>query len=194
MMSAKYGDLTDQQLIRMFLKGDETAFENLYMRYKKALYGFLNNLIKNSADADEIFSDTWIKVIDQLPRYHDNGKFSAWLFRIARNAFYDRCRRRSTAGEVEFDDAILDETMTALVPSPDRAMGSEELGKLILDGLDELQVEQREVFLLRQQELSFKEIAEIQSCSINTVLSRMQYALKNLRCYLEKIDSGNLVK
>ena len=193
-MSAKYDEMEDQKLIRLFLKGDESAFENLYMRYKKSLYGFLNNLIKNSADADEIFSDTWIKVINQLPKYRDDGKFSAWLFRIARNAFYDRCRRRSTTGELELDEAILDETMISLVPSPDRAMGSEELGKLIVDGLDELQLEQREVFLLRQQDLSFKEIADIQSCSINTVLSRMQYALKNLRCYLEKIDSGNLVK
>ena len=193
-MSAKYDEMEDQKLIRLFLKGDESAFENLYMRYKKSLYGFLNNLIKNSADADEIFSDTWIKVINQLPKYRDDGKFSAWLFRIARNAFYDRCRRKSTTGELELDEAILDETMISLVPSPDRAMGSEELGKLIVDGLDELQLEQREVFLLRQQDLSFKEIADIQSCSINTVLSRMQYALKNLRCYLEKIDSGNLVK
>ena len=95
-MGAKYEDMADYQLIKQFLKGNEFAFETLYARYKKSLYGFLNNLIKNQSDADEIFSDTWIKVIDQLPKYRDDGKFSAWLFRIARNAFYDRCRRKST--------------------------------------------------------------------------------------------------
>jgi RNA polymerase sigma-70 factor (ECF subfamily) len=193
-MDVKYEDMADAGLIKLFLKGDEFAFETLYARHKKALYGFLNNLIKNQTEADEVFSDTWIKVIDQLHRYRDDGKFSAWIFRIARNAFYDRCRRKSSAAEVEFDEAFLDETMTTVLPSPDRAMSSEELGKLICDGLDELQLEQREVFLLRQQELSFKEIAEIQSCSINTVLSRMQYALKNLRCFLSKADNGSVVK
>ena len=193
-MGAKYEDMADHQLIKQFLKGNEFAFETLYARYKKSLYSFLNNLIKNQSDADEIFSDTWIKVIDQLPKYRDDGKFSAWLFRIARNAFYDRCRRKSTAAEVEFDETILDETMTTRLPSPDRVMSSEELGRLISDGLEDLQLEQREVFLLRQQDLSFKEIADIQSSSINTVLSRMQYALKNLRCYLEKVDNGNIIK
>ena len=87
---------------------------------------------------------------------------------------------------------ILDETLTATYPEPDRLMSNEELGKIISRGLEELSLEQREVFLLRQQDISFKEIAEIQECSINTVLSRMQYALKSLRKFLNSVDNGVL--
>ena len=89
-MQKEYDDLTDNGLIKLFLKGDEYAFEVLYRRYRKVLYGFLNNLIRNPSTTDEIFEETWLKVIAKLDTYKDNGKFTAWLFRIARNTFYDR--------------------------------------------------------------------------------------------------------
>lgn len=193
-MLLDYEACADTELIKLFQQGDDLAFETLYCRYKKNLYGFLNNMIRDVNTADEVFEETWLKVIDNMSKYRDDGKFSAWLFRIARNVFYDKCRRKKTYTEVEFDEAILDETMTASLPEPDREMGSAELGEWIQKGLDELPDEQREVFLLRQQDMSFKEIAVLQECSVNTALSRMQYALKSLKNFLSSIDNGDFVK
>ena len=84
----------DMMLIQAYINGDERAFETLYRRYRKQLYGYLFNLLSgNTADADEIFAETWIKVIDKLPAYRDQGKFSAWLFRIARTVFIELLKR-----------------------------------------------------------------------------------------------------
>ena len=193
-MSVNYESLEDRELIKLFTRGDEYAFETLYYRYRQNLYGFLNNMTRDRCVADEIFEDTWLKVINNISKYRDDGKFSAWLFRVARNHFYDRCRRKKTLCEVEFDEVILDETITSTCPEPDRSISAEELGRYIQQGLDGLPDEQKEVFLLRQQDFSFKEISEMQNCSINTALSRMQYALKTLRNFLCSIDNGELVK
>ena len=84
----------DAVLIRKFIDGDEAAFEDLYRRYRSKLYAFLNNLIGSGAECDEVFEETWLRVIDRLPKYRDDGRFGAWLFRVARNIFYDRLRRR----------------------------------------------------------------------------------------------------
>ena len=193
-MPVNYETFEDPELIKLFIKGNETAFETLYFRYRKNLYGFLNNMISDQCMADEVFEDTWLKVIDNIDKYRDDGKFSAWLFKVARNIFYDKCRRKKTMSEVELDEAILDETMTSKYPEPDRNMNADELGKYIAQGINELPTEQKEVFLLRQQDFSFKEISEMQNCSVNTALSRMQYALKSLKSFLNSIDNGEFTK
>ena len=193
-MPVNYETFEDHELIKLFIKGNETAFETLYFRYRKNLYGFLNNIISDQCMADEVFEDTWLKVIDNIDKYRDDGKFSAWLFKVARNIFYDKCRRKKTMSEVELDEAILDETMTSKYPEPDRSMNADELGKYIAQGINELPTEQKEVFLLRQQDFSFKEISEMQNCSVNTALSRMQYALKSLKSFLNSIDNGEFTK
>lgn len=170
----------DMMLIQAYICGDEGAFETLYRRYRKQLYGYLYNLLSgNAADADEIFSETWIKVIDKLPTYQDQGKFSAWLFRIARNVFIDTMRKNKRSPLV-LDSEEIPERLDWST-RPEREMEEEDSARVIEEALGELPHEQREVFLLRQQSLSFKEISEIQSCSINTVLGRMHYAVRNLK-------------
>ena len=83
--------------IKAYLNGDNKAFEVLYYRYKKQLYGYLYNLLKNSGiDPDDIFEETWLKVIDKLPQYNDDGRFSAWLFRLAHNIFIDQSNNSCT--------------------------------------------------------------------------------------------------
>ena len=191
-----YAEQDDACLIRAYAKGDEKAFETLYYRYRKPLYGYLNNIYgKNMAEADEVFAETWLRVIDKLPMYKDNGKFSAWLFRISRNIYIDRLRHNKPERFVAIENESGIELAEAKVLSPDRDTGSGDIGQMIAIALDQLHPEQKEVFLLREEaELSFKEIAEIQQCSLGTVLSRMRYALKKLRFLLKNIDSGGLLK
>ena len=183
----------DIELIRAFLRGDEGSFEELYHRYDRQLYGYLNNMIGNATEADEVFEETWFRVIEKLPEYRDEGRFSAWLFRMARNLFIDRMRRKSPErNSVSIDD---DEPIPVAAPesrSPERIADAGDLSAVIDDAIARLSPELREVFLLRQQEVPFKEIALIQQCTINTALSRMQYALRSLRKALSQIDRGAL--
>lgn len=185
---------SDIQLINAYLKGDEKSFEELYFRYRKILYGYLNNLTGNQSEADEVFSETWTRVIDKLPKYRDDGKFSAWLFRMAKNIFIDRIRRRHPERFVAIDDENMIDLPDDNAFSPDRELGASDTGQAIIAAINQLPQEQKEVFMLREQELSFKEIAEIQNCSLNTALSRMRYALQTLRNYLSEFDRGGLIK
>lgn len=188
---------TDIELIQEFAIGNEQSFEILYHRHKGQLYGFLNHLLQgNRSEIDEVFSETWIKVLDKLPKYKDQGRFSAWLFKMSRNIFIDRLRREKRwkfAVSLDNDDVTLQLTGSKTM-EPDLEIEFAEINQAVEAGLDKLPLEQREVFLLRQQNLAFKEIAEIQNCSINTVLGRMQYALKNLRQHLQGVDNGGLIK
>ena len=163
-------------------------------RYRKILYGYLNNLSGNQSEADEVFSETWTRVIDKLPKYRDDGKFSAWLFRMAKNIFIDRIRRRHPERFVAIDDENMIDLPDDNAFSPDRELGASDTGQAIIAAINQLPQEQKEVFMLREQELSFKEIAEIQNCSLNTALSRMRYALQTLRNYLSEFDRGGLIK
>ena len=160
------------------------------------LYGYLNNLTgDNVSEADEVFAETWLRVIDKLPRYREDGKFTAWLFKLARNIFIDRLRHNHPERfvTIDADDSI--ELSEVTMFSPDRLAGTEDIRQALDKALNELHPSQKEVFLLREEgELSFREIAEIQQCSLGTVLSRMCYALKKLRIYLQNIDSGGLFK
>jgi len=186
---------SDMDLIISFSRGDENGFRELYNRYKKLLYGYLNNMIPgNPCEADEVFAETWTKVIEKLPKYRDDGKFSAWLFRIAHNIFIDRLRRYKPERFIPIDDENSPDIPDEHPSSPVRNAEQRDLKKMIDAALASLPDEQREVFLLREEQMSFKEIAEIQKCSQNTVLSRMHYALKALRKFLSGIDNGGLIK
>ncbi|MBQ7695098.1 MAG: sigma-70 family RNA polymerase sigma factor [Lentisphaeria bacterium] len=173
-------DADDMVLIKAYTAGNERAFEVLYRRYRKQLYGYLYNLMSgNASEADEVFEETWIKVIDKLPSYRDQGKFSAWLFRVARNIFIDTVRRnKRSALPLETGDLP---DVPDWSRRPERELEDRETAAVIAEALDQLPADQKEVFLLRQQELSFKEIAEIQACPVNTVLGRMHYAVRNLK-------------
>ncbi len=173
-------DADDMVLIKAYTAGNERAFEVLYRRYRKQLYGYLYNLMSgNASEAEEVFEETWIKVIDKLPSYRDQGKFSAWLFRVARNIFIDTVRRnKRSALPLETGDLP---DVPDWSRRPERELEDRETAAVIAEALDQLPADQKEVFLLRQQELSFKEIAEIQACPVNTVLGRMHYAVRNLK-------------
>ena len=175
----------DQELIREYLSGDDESFNVLYERYKSLLYGYLNRMLNgDNASADDLFQQTWIRAVDQLAKYEDRQQFSAWLLRIAHNLAIDHFRKSGRVSQIEV--VSLDEPESGIEVSgkndePWRAMHREELEKAIAEAVKQLPPELREVFLLRREEVPFKEIARIQNSPINTVLARMQYALKNLR-------------
>jgi len=173
----------DRELIARYLEDDDAAaFSQLYERYRKQLYAYLNRLLSGQqAVADDLFQQSWIRVVRQLPRYRHREKFLAWLMRIAHNLAMDHYRRhRHESSQEDFDNR---EWFSPGGDEPWRNLDRAELGR-VLDGcIGKLPPEQREVFLLRQEEVAFREIAGIQDCSINTALGRMQYALRNLqRC------------
>jgi len=173
--------LPDEVLIKGFLAGESHCFDILYARYKKQLYSYLNRLLPGQHTlADDVFQHTWMKVIPQLPKYTNQERFLAWIMRIAHNVAIDHLRkgkRQETPVEIgdDHDEILKDQA------EPWREMARDELEKALEWALTQLAPELREVFLLRQEDIGFKEIAEIQDCSINTALGRMQYALKNLR-------------
>lgn len=176
-MSEEFSDI---ELIDKYLANDYDAFEILYNRYKKQLYAYLNRLLPGQyALADDIFQQAWIKVIRRLPEYKDSQKFLAWVMRISHNLTIDHFRkskREFTCEESENEKLFSSDSF-----QPWMDLDREELAEALDRCIAKLNDEQREVFLLRQEEISFKEIAEIQSSSINTALGRMQYALRNLR-------------
>lgn len=185
-MTAETPDIqTDQELIRSYLGGNAQAFDLLYERYRQPLYGYLQNLLRGEkANADDIFQRTWLKAIDNLHRYENREKFSAWLMRIAYNQTIDLFRAGKRRAESEFD-----EKFEAILPAaesfaPDSNIQNRELADAIQEAIQTLSPEIRAVFLMRCENISFKEIAVIQKCSINTCLARMQYALKKLRTQL----------
>ena len=168
-------DFDDGKCIKAYLDGDQSAFEELYNQYRKPLYSYLNRLVAGQgALADDIYQQVWIKAVDRLARFKPSGSFLSWLLRIAHNLFIDHCRRVKRH-EIQPDDL----KKRSYTPFDD--LDSTELGKVILKAMDQLEPLQREVFVLRQDGIPFKEIAEIQNASINTVLARMRYATDNLK-------------
>ncbi|NQZ58187.1 MAG: sigma-70 family RNA polymerase sigma factor [Lentisphaeraceae bacterium] len=177
-------DLPDKQLIALYLGKDDGAFEILYERYKNAVYSYLNKLLPGqTALVDDLFQQAWMKVVVNMSKYKDDSNFLAWVLRIARNLSIDHFRkesRKKTAPLVEDMDApgsILD------LPSSELEHG--ELGQAIAQAVETLPLEQREVFVLRQQNVPFKEIAVIQETTLNTTLGRMHYAVDKLRSKLK---------
>ncbi len=176
---------TDMDLIRAYLDGDAASFDTLYEKYKKPLYGFLKNILRERNDQlDDLFQKTWLKAIGHLGKYRDQEKFSAWLMRIAANLAYDTFRSEKRHPQEEFDEKLEVVLPAADSFSPDSGIKNRELAEAIEEAIGMLSPEIRTVFLMRKEEIPFREIAEIQKCSINTCLARMQYALKKLRSQL----------
>ena len=171
--------LSDKKCIKEYLKGNQEAFNMLYERYHRQLYAFLNRLVPQSPHiADDLYQQTWIKAIDNFRKYKDKGKFLSWLFRIAHNLFIDYARKNKS----NFDDSEI--TLYSENITHDE-IEKKEFNNALELCLIKLPHEQREVFLLRLNEIPFKEIAKIQNTNINTVLGRMKYAVEKLKNQLK---------
>ncbi len=178
-------DQDDAKLLAAYRAGDSEALGVLVEKYKRPLFGFILRFSEGREDADEVFQEVWVRAIKNMNRYRQKSLLS-WLFRIAHNLMIDRVRRRkfviSLDTPVSEDGMSLGEQLAGTGLGPDSETGGRELGLRIEAAAARLPLEQREVFWLRMQaDLSFKEIAKIQKCSINTALARMQYAVSKLR-------------
>ena len=171
--------MNDEDLVRRFTAGDNGAFEVLLMRHKDRVYTYIFNMVHEESVADDIFQETFLKVITTLKqgRYYDAGnRFVGWLMRIAHNKTIDYYRQLAAEKEV-CDSSAFD--------SIEKEEALHDVEMLI----DILPMDQRRIVMMRYyQDLSFKEIAEIEGISINTALGRMRYALINLRKNVEKYD------
>ncbi len=177
--------LTDQQLINRFKDGESEAMETLVLRYKDKIYTSILLLVKDKYLAEDLFQDVFIKVIDTLRnnRYTEEGKFLPWAMRIAHNLCVDHFRRIKRTPPIKTSDNhdIFELIKFSSDNAEERIMKNQSYDR-IRRMLDLLPEEQKEVIVLRHYaDLSFKEIASLTNCSINTALGRMRYGLINLR-------------
>ena len=179
-------NLDDYVLVEQYLAGDQACIEELITRHKNRVYTYILLIVRNPHLAEDIFQDTFIKVIKSLKmgKYHDKGKFLSWVLRIAHNLIIDHYRKQkllntvsNDSGEVDlFNNKKLSESTIEETLVFDQTM--EDVRRLV----DALPEDQRQVVYLRHYcGLSFKEIADQTGVSINTALGRMRYALINMR-------------
>ncbi len=178
-------NLTDQQLVHQYMDGNTEALSALVTRYKDKIYTSIYLLVKDKYLAEDLFQDVFIRIIDTLKggRYTDEGKFLPWALRIAHNMCVDHFRKikRSPSSKTS-DDRDIFEVLNFSEPSAEQRMMQGQSHDRVRRMLDMLPEDQREVIIMRHYaDLSFKEIADLTKCSINTALGRMRYGLINLR-------------
>ena len=185
--------LSDQQLLNSYLSGDQSAISQLIEKYRRRVTEYIRMMVKDRDVADDIFQDTFIKVIRTIDsgRYVDNGKFLSWVLRIAHNQVIDHFRQKKQSNNVTEADAGFDilNTLRFSERTVEDDIVEGQIGEQIRAMVAELPEEQREVVMMRYYSgLSFKEIAEMTGVGINTALGRMRYALINLRKMIKEND------
>lgn len=177
---------SDLQLIRAFQEaGDMQSLETLINRYKDKIYSSILFFVKDTYLAEDLFQDVFVKIIDTLrnKRYTEEGKFLPWALRIAHNLcvdYFRKVKRTPTIKTSENKDIF--EMINLAEPGMDSKMMQGQSHDRVRKMLDLLPEEQREIIVLRHYaNMSFKEIAQVTNCSINTALGRMRYGLINLR-------------
>jgi len=177
--------LSDHELINIFIAGNTNGLEALVLRHKDKLYTSILYLVKDKYLAEDIFQDVFIRVIDTVRggRYTEEGKFLPWAMRIAHNLCVDHFRKVKRTPTIKTgDDQDIFEVLNFTEESAEDKMMKKQSHNRVRDMLDKLPEDQREVIILRHYaDMSFKEIATVTNCSINTALGRMRYGLINLR-------------
>jgi len=176
---------TDNELINLFGEGNFDALEALVLRHKDKLYTSILFLVKDKYLAEDIFQDVFIRIIDTLRggRYTEEGKFLPWAMRIAHNLCVDHFRKVKRTPTIKTgDNKDIFEVLNFTEDGVDTRMMKRQSYDRVREMLDRLPEDQREVIILRHYaDMSFKEIASMTNCSINTALGRMRYGLINLR-------------
>ncbi|AZQ44508.1 RNA polymerase sigma factor [Nonlabens ponticola] len=187
-------NVNDAVLVRQYMDGNESALEVLVNRHKQRLYSFIFSKVMNRDITEDIFQDTFIKVIRTLKRgkYNEEGKFLPWVMRISHNLVIDHFRRNKRMPKFQArNDFDIFDVISDGCESIESDLITSQVHSDVRKLVDELPDDQREVLIMRiYKEMSFKEIAEQTDVSINTALGRMRYALINLR---KVIDKHNII-
>lgn len=180
----------DALLVKNYMSGDENALSILINRHQTKIYSFIYSKISDRDISDDIFQDTFIKVIKTLKSnsYNEEGKFLPWVMRIAHNLIIDHFRRNKKMPMFrETEEFSIFSLMTDKSLTIENQMISDQVEQDLRKIIEELPEDQKEVLVMRMyQDLSFKEISELTGVSINTALGRMRYAILNLRKVIEK--------
>jgi len=186
-----------------FGSGETPAFERLVARHGRGLYNFLLRSVHDSARAEELLQEVFVRVISAKSRYRRSAKFSTWIYTIARNIAVDESRRARFRKHQSFDGAgansgssgyrpTVEASTPALQVPTDEAAEAPRLRRRLAAAIEDLPFEQKEVFLMRQVSgLSFREIGDAVGAPENTVKSRMRYALEKLRQELADLQVGD---
>jgi RNA polymerase sigma-70 factor, ECF subfamily len=187
-------DQDDQILVALYNQGNEKAFEILLNRHKSKMFRFIYLKVKNRALADDLFQETFFKIINtlKLGNYNEEGKFLPWAMRIAHNLVIDHFRKTSKVRLISESSSLTDEynilhTLRADQDTVEIQLCKNELEIQMVELIEYLPEAQRNILKKRMYEdVSFKQIAEEEGISINTALGRMRYALINVRKLIEK--------
>ena len=180
---------TDADLVKSYINGSEIALETLVNRHKLQIFNFINSKINDRDTSEDIFQDTFIKVIRTLRNglYNEEGKFLPWIMRIAHNLVIDHFRKSNRIPTVENKEEFdIFQFVSDAAPNAENILIEDQILKDIQKLIQELPDDQKEVLIMRlYRDMSFKEIAENTKVSINTALGRMRYAIINLRKLIE---------
>jgi RNA polymerase sigma-70 factor (ECF subfamily) len=183
--------MSDNELVQQFIKGDKNSLEILVRRHRSRVFSYILLIVKNRELAEDIFQETFIKVIRSLKRgkYIENGKFVSWVLRISHNLVIDHFRKEKLRGTISNDNSDVDIFNSQKFSEDtieDQLVNNQILSE-VRELIKELPDDQQQVIYMRHyMELSFKEIADQTGVSINTALGRMRYALINLRKLIEE--------
>jgi RNA polymerase sigma-70 factor (ECF subfamily) len=183
--------MTDEALVELYAGGNNSAFDVLLNRYKKSIHSYIFYIVHNHDLTEDIFQETFLKVIMTIKqgRYTDNGKFKAWITRIAHNLIIDNFRQERNENTISNDEVEIDllNDMKLCESNIEDDMVQEQIYQDVKKLVKHLPDNQREVLEMRYyQDMSFKEIADITGVSINTALGRMRYAILNVRRMAEE--------
>lgn len=178
--------MTDEDLVVSYANGDNTAFDVLLNRHKNSVHSYIYFIVRNKELTEDLFQETFIKVITTIKqgRYTDNGKFKAWIMRIAHNLIIDNFRQERNENMISNDEVEVDlfNNIKLCEHTIEEELVKQQVLKDIRRLVKSLPENQREVLEMRYyQDLSFKEIADMTGVSINTALGRMRYAIMNMR-------------
>ena len=189
------GEPDDVELVKRCQAGDSSAFNDLITRYRSKVFTMIYGMVQNEQDAWDLAQEGFLKAWKSIHRFKGESSFYTWLYRIMTNVTIDSLRRKGVRGEAEFDDRIApvnvepgSRTTPSSSPLPNKKLEFQEIRGRIDEAIAKLSPEHRAVIVMKEiEDLQYSEIAEILSCSLGTVMSRLFYARKKLQSLLRDL-------